>query len=98
MRFDDAHHILGLRLNDWTAVVVFVLAVVYMVLSARLRPGREEVVEPGSPADEDGAATSGTADAAADEPAESGTAADPEAGPEQHEARAEASEEASKTS
>ena len=98
MRSDFAHHILGLRLNDWTAIIVFVLAVVYMVLSARLRPGREEVVEPGSPADEDGAATSGTADAAADGPAESGTAADPEAGPEQHEARAEASEEASKTS
>ncbi|MFF3407813.1 prolipoprotein diacylglyceryl transferase [Streptomyces sp. NPDC002742] len=51
MRVDDAHHILGLRLNDWTALVVFLLAVLYFVLSARLRPGREEIVEPH--ADED---------------------------------------------
>ncbi len=39
MRVDDAHHILGLRLNNWTALFVFLLAVVYMVLSARMRPG-----------------------------------------------------------
>jgi prolipoprotein diacylglyceryl transferase len=57
MRVDDAHHILGLRLNVWTSIVVFVLAVVYLVLSARLRPGREEVVEPDrdEPKDGDGA-------------------------------------------
>ncbi|MEU6802171.1 prolipoprotein diacylglyceryl transferase [Streptomyces neyagawaensis] len=47
MRVDDAHHILGLRLNNWTALFVFVLAVIYIVLSARKRPGREEIVEPG---------------------------------------------------
>ncbi|MFJ2824123.1 prolipoprotein diacylglyceryl transferase [Streptomyces toxytricini] len=46
MRVDEAHHILGLRLNVWTAITVFVLAVVYFVVSAKLRPGREEVVEP----------------------------------------------------
>ncbi|MER6214928.1 prolipoprotein diacylglyceryl transferase [Streptomyces sp. NPDC001272] len=46
MRVDEAHHILGLRLNVWTAIVVFILAVVYFVLSAKLRPGRESVVEP----------------------------------------------------
>lgn len=53
MRVDDAHRILGLRLNVWTAAVVFLLAVTYIVLSARRRPGREETVEPaaaGSPA------------------------------------------------
>ncbi|MDQ0814002.1 prolipoprotein diacylglyceryl transferase [Streptomyces sp. B3I7] len=48
MRVDDAHHILGLRLNDWTALVVFLLAVTYMIVSARKRPGREEIVEPGA--------------------------------------------------
>ncbi|MBM7170334.1 prolipoprotein diacylglyceryl transferase [Streptomyces sp. G44] len=48
MRVDDAHHVLGLRLNVWTAIVVFVLAVVYFVLSAKKRPGREEIVEPGA--------------------------------------------------
>src|SRR6476661_2978537 len=51
MRVDDAHHILGLRLNDWTAMVVFVLAVAYIVISSRLRPGREEIVEPGAAED-----------------------------------------------
>ncbi|OSP41911.1 prolipoprotein diacylglyceryl transferase [Streptomyces sp. 13-12-16] len=48
MRVDEAHHILGLRLNNWTAVLVFLLAVLYIVLSARKRPGREDVVEPGA--------------------------------------------------
>ncbi|MFF8539991.1 prolipoprotein diacylglyceryl transferase [Streptomyces werraensis] len=48
MRVDEAHHILGLRLNNWTAVLVFLLAVLYIVLSARKRPGREAVVEPGA--------------------------------------------------
>ncbi|SFM42322.1 prolipoprotein diacylglyceryl transferase [Streptomyces sp. cf124] len=48
MRVDEAHHILGLRLNNWTALFVFVLAVIYIVLSARKRPGREEIVEPGA--------------------------------------------------
>jgi prolipoprotein diacylglyceryltransferase len=47
MRIDDAHHILGVRLNVWTAIVVFLLAVTYLVVSAKKRPGREEVVEPG---------------------------------------------------
>ncbi|MCQ9180231.1 prolipoprotein diacylglyceryl transferase [Streptomyces sp. IBSBF 2953] len=61
MRVDDAHHILGLRLNDWTALVVFLLAVTYIVVSAKKRPGREEVVEPGADASGDtaGAGTDG---------------------------------------
>ncbi|WP_156723972.1 prolipoprotein diacylglyceryl transferase [Streptomyces apocyni] len=48
MRVDDVqmNDVLGLRLNVWTSIVVFTLAVAYMVVSARLRPGREEVVEP----------------------------------------------------
>ncbi|WAU80233.1 prolipoprotein diacylglyceryl transferase [Streptomyces sp. Qhu-G9] len=46
MRVDEAHHFLGMRLNEWTSIVVFLLAVLYIVLSARRRPGREEVVEP----------------------------------------------------
>ncbi|MFI1766881.1 prolipoprotein diacylglyceryl transferase [Streptomyces sp. NPDC020800] len=59
MRVDDAHHILGLRLNDWTALIVFLLAVAYMVVSSKKRPGREAVVEPGVldvPAEDDGEA------------------------------------------
>ncbi|MFD5324983.1 prolipoprotein diacylglyceryl transferase [Streptomyces sp. NPDC127092] len=46
MRVDEAHHILGLRLNVWTAIIVFLLAVAYIVISAKTRPGREETVEP----------------------------------------------------
>jgi prolipoprotein diacylglyceryl transferase len=57
MRVDDAHHILGLRLNDWTALVVFLLAVAYIVVSSKKRPGREAVVEGGMP----GAASDGPA-------------------------------------
>lgn len=48
MRVDEAHHILGLRLNVWTALIVFVLAVAYFVVSAKKAPGREAVVEPGA--------------------------------------------------
>ncbi|MEU2605672.1 prolipoprotein diacylglyceryl transferase [Streptomyces albus] len=48
MRVDDAHHVLGMRLNNWTAIVVFLAAVAYIVISAKKRPGREEKVEPDS--------------------------------------------------
>ncbi|MBT2385076.1 prolipoprotein diacylglyceryl transferase [Streptomyces sp. ISL-11] len=48
LRVDDAHHVLGLRLNGWTSIVVFIAAVVYMVISAKRCPGRELVVEPGA--------------------------------------------------
>jgi prolipoprotein diacylglyceryl transferase len=83
MRSDFAHHILGLRLNDWTAIIVFIGAVLYMVLSAKYRPGREAVLEPGGvpveeaastdaePADEtspDAASTDGPEPAAPGEP------------------------------
>ncbi|GGR71908.1 prolipoprotein diacylglyceryl transferase 1 [Streptomyces humidus] len=59
MRVDDAHHILGLRLNDWTALIVFLLAVTYIVVSAKKRPGREAVVEPGADASDDTASADG---------------------------------------
>ncbi|MFF1302745.1 prolipoprotein diacylglyceryl transferase [Streptomyces sp. NPDC058307] len=78
MRIDDAHHILGVRLNVWTAIVVFVLAVTYFVLSAKKRPGREEVVEPGADAadgEAEGAEKSDTdkkAEAEADSDSDSG--------------------------
>ncbi|MER7936573.1 MULTISPECIES: prolipoprotein diacylglyceryl transferase [unclassified Streptomyces] len=73
MRVDDAHHFLGLRLNDWTAMLVFLLAVLYIVLSTKKRPGREAVVEPG--------AADGTAEAdAAGESAGSGAGETAEAG------------------
>jgi len=41
LRTDDADHVLGLRINVWTAMLVFAGAVVYIVLAARRGP-REE--------------------------------------------------------
>ncbi|MFD5569386.1 prolipoprotein diacylglyceryl transferase [Streptomyces cadmiisoli] len=78
MRVDDAHHILGLRLNNWTALVVFLLAVLYIVLSAKKRPGREAVVEPaavdGDSGDGDG--TGATDDSATGDAADTKTGDD----------------------
>lgn len=44
LRVDDANRILGLRLNLWTSLIVGLGAVVYLVVSSRLRPGRETSV------------------------------------------------------
>jgi prolipoprotein diacylglyceryl transferase len=41
LRIDDAHRFFGLRLNDWTALIVFAGALAYFVL-ARPRGGRED--------------------------------------------------------
>lgn len=53
MRVDDAHHVLGMRLNNWTAIVVFLAAVACIAVSAKKRPGREEAVEPRSATGQD---------------------------------------------
>ena len=41
LRSDYAHHFLGLRLNDWTAIVCFLAALAYFLVSSRRRPGKE---------------------------------------------------------
>ena len=51
LRVDTANHILGLRLNEFTAVILFLLAATYFVVSARLRPGREVLAQPESSGD-----------------------------------------------
>ena len=50
LRIDPANDFLGLRLNDWTCLLVFLGAVTYFVVSARLRPGREETSSGTDPA------------------------------------------------
>ena len=62
LRVDDAHHIAGLRLNDWTSLLLFLGASAGLYLSARRRPGREtsayrdgRVHTPADPAAEPGA-------------------------------------------
>ncbi len=46
LRIDDVEyqHVLGLRLNVWTSIVLFVLAAVYFVVVGRRHPGRETEV------------------------------------------------------
>jgi prolipoprotein diacylglyceryl transferase len=54
LRIDDVQmdDVLGLRLNVWTSIVLFVAAAVYFVVSARRHPGREEVVHTRDPEDD----------------------------------------------
>ncbi len=56
LRIDPANDILGLRLNLWTCLLVFIGAVTYFVVSALLRPGREESLYRTDPAPDDDAA------------------------------------------
>ena len=46
LRIDTANTILGLRLNLWTSILVGLGALAYLIFSARMRPGREEVTPP----------------------------------------------------
>ncbi len=43
LRIDPASRLLGLRLNEWTSVLVLLGAIGYFVFSARRHPGRETV-------------------------------------------------------
>ncbi|HUR09390.1 MAG TPA: prolipoprotein diacylglyceryl transferase family protein, partial [Nonomuraea sp.] len=38
LRIDPAHHILGLRLNDWTALLAFTAAVTYLTATRKVAP------------------------------------------------------------
>ncbi|MGH3312056.1 MAG: prolipoprotein diacylglyceryl transferase family protein, partial [Streptomyces sp.] len=84
LRVDDAHHIAGLRLNDWVSLLVFVAAVVAFVISARRAPGRETTVEPGASGDDargDGTGPSGeTGKETAPEPGQASGATAPDPG------------------
>ncbi|MEU8027037.1 prolipoprotein diacylglyceryl transferase [Streptomyces sp. NPDC049099] len=75
MRVDDAHHILGVRLNVWTALIVFLLAVTYLVVSSKKRPGREAVVEPRA-ASEGAVSEAAASEGTGDEPAAAAAAED----------------------
>jgi prolipoprotein diacylglyceryltransferase len=92
LRIDEANKILGLRLNVWTALLVVIGGIIYLVVSARRRPGREDPevllgnARPTTDADDadddadDGATQVGTAQETADgEPDATGPPADAEA-------------------
>ena len=44
LRVDTANTVLGVRINVWTAALVGIGAMVYLIVSARTRPGRETVL------------------------------------------------------
>jgi prolipoprotein diacylglyceryl transferase len=44
LRIDTAHHFLGLRLNDWTSILVGIGALIAFIVVGRLHPGRETSV------------------------------------------------------
>ncbi len=46
LRIDSANQILGIRLNVWTSILVGTGALTYLVISSRIRPGREVIVAP----------------------------------------------------
>ncbi|MCW2738421.1 MAG: prolipoprotein diacylglyceryl transferase [Nocardioides sp.] len=54
LRIDDVQmdDVLGLRLNVWTSIVLFVAAALFYAWSARRHPGRDETVRTREPADE----------------------------------------------
>lgn len=62
----------GLRFNVWTSIVLFLLAAAYFVWSSRTRPGREEQVYDGAPAETDATPT----DARAEDPSLAAEATD----------------------
>ncbi|UNX56158.1 prolipoprotein diacylglyceryl transferase [Georgenia sp. TF02-10] len=85
LRIDDAERVLGVRLNVWTSILVFLLALVAFLLSRRSRgrpdplwlPGRGPAArdtpggadDGGSVADDGGADDGGADDGGADDPA-----------------------------
>ena len=71
LRVDTANHILGVRLNVFTAVVVFLLALVFFLVSRKRHPGPQPIIDTRSV----GAAGS-VSSAVGDEPPDSGLASD----------------------
>lgn len=68
LRIDPAHHFLGLRLNDWTSIGVFILAVVFLIVQHG--KGRDRVVEPEPAAGPEPAAAESPATEPSAEPTE----------------------------
>jgi prolipoprotein diacylglyceryl transferase len=82
LRIDTVNHFLGLRLNVWTSLILFVLSVVFLVLSFRLRPGIEDIStgpSAGKPTDDVGTAEEDDAAKPSDETTDSAAATTPTA-------------------
>ena len=72
LRIDSANTVLGLRLNIWTSIIVGLGALAYLVISSRLRPGREQIQTSESAEAQGSAQSQGSAESreSADMPAE----------------------------
>ncbi len=46
MRIDNAHRFLGLRLNDWTSIIVFAVAAAVLLWKGRAAPGEDRAGDP----------------------------------------------------
>jgi prolipoprotein diacylglyceryl transferase len=46
LRVDEAHRFYGLRLNDWTAILVFAVSVILLATRGRARPGDDIAMAP----------------------------------------------------
>ena len=98
MRIDTVNHFLGLRLNVWTALILFVLAVIAFVISAKRRPGQEDIStgaaagDQPTPDKESDKSTDGEVADPADEQARGATATDPDGPPQDAPTTAEPSE------
>lgn len=62
MRIDPAHKYLGLRLNDWTSIIVFVVAAAVFLRRGLIRGDESETSEEGEPT-QDGAGDESKSDA-----------------------------------
>ena len=72
LRIDEAETILGLRLNVWTSIVIFLVGAIGLVLSSR-RPLSDAIDRPGHRARKGGSAADED-DSAEDNSAEDGSA------------------------
>jgi phosphatidylglycerol---prolipoprotein diacylglyceryl transferase len=69
LRIDPAHKFYGLRLNDWTSIVIVVIGILGFLISAKLRPGREtSLLRKPPPPDVDSDASIATSTDATTEP------------------------------
>jgi prolipoprotein diacylglyceryltransferase len=60
LRVDEAHRYLGLRLNDWTSILIFVVSVAVLATRGRAGPGTSRVGDPVRPRPPPGPSSSST--------------------------------------
>jgi prolipoprotein diacylglyceryltransferase len=50
LRIDEAHRWFGLRLNDWTSIIVFVVSTMVLLVFGRAKAGDDRAGTPMTPA------------------------------------------------